>query len=293
VLVGAIIAGGVLGYVASNGSESTQTAQNKKTPTVQANNLGLKEKPDDAGGKDFGETKPVQQMSNKRFSGRLGDDSQAAETQENASPETKLASAETESPNTKSFEERVDDVLASNSTESASQENSVSGDVNADRTVSTMDVSPDGTITEKPSGEKIGENARSYKVQVQETASSTETSKRVAADDVASSDSSNEDRPKQVASLTPEVTETSTGAFFVQVGARTDETQAQAAFAKIQKKYASVLEGMQPSIRKADLGAKGVWYRLRVGPVSDRDEGKKLCESLKAAGLKGCWTVKD
>jgi cell division protein FtsN len=84
-----------------------------------------------------------------------------------------------------------------------------------------------------------------------------------------------------------------TGQFFVQIGARNDQAQALAAFNGMQQKYASVLGNYSPSVRKADLGDKGIWYRLRVGPFTDKPGADKLCEDLKTAGWKQCFTVKD
>ena len=37
------------------------------------------------------------------------------------------------------------------------------------------------------------------------------------------------------------------------------------------------------SIRRADLGAKGVYYRVRVGPLT-RDAADKICAQLKSGG---------
>lgn len=37
-------------------------------------------------------------------------------------------------------------------------------------------------------------------------------------------------------------------------------------------------------IRKADLGAKGVYYRTLIGPFASAEEAAGMCSSLKAAG---------
>ena len=36
--------------------------------------------------------------------------------------------------------------------------------------------------------------------------------------------------------------------------------------------------------RRADLGAKGVYYRALVGPFASAEQASSLCSSLKAAG---------
>jgi SPOR domain len=41
---------------------------------------------------------------------------------------------------------------------------------------------------------------------------------------------------------------------------------------------------------RADLGDRGVWYRVEVGPVGDKTEALKLCKALKERDL-GCQLV--
>ena len=44
------------------------------------------------------------------------------------------------------------------------------------------------------------------------------------------------------------------------------------------------LAGRNPIIRRADLGAKGVFYRTMVGPFASAQEASQFCSSFKAAG---------
>ncbi len=74
----------------------------------------------------------------------------------------------------------------------------------------------------------------------------------------------------------------------VQVAARKSQTDALAAFADIQQKYPRLLSGYRPIIKKADLGSKGIWYRLNVGPVESKRVASSLCKSLKSAGMRSC-----
>ncbi|HEY2136369.1 MAG TPA: SPOR domain-containing protein [Xanthobacteraceae bacterium] len=73
------------------------------------------------------------------------------------------------------------------------------------------------------------------------------------------------------------------GGYFVQVTAQKSKEEAQASFRGIQAKYASVLGGHEPVIRRKDLGSKGVFYGAQVGPFS-REGAAQLCENLKTAG---------
>ena len=81
---------------------------------------------------------------------------------------------------------------------------------------------------------------------------------------------------------------TGTGNYVVQVAARKSQTDALAAFADIQQKYPRLLNGYRPIIKRADLGNKGVWYRLNVGPVESRQVASSLCGKLKGAGMRSC-----
>jgi cell division protein FtsN len=40
----------------------------------------------------------------------------------------------------------------------------------------------------------------------------------------------------------------------------------------------------QAIIRRADLGAAGIYYRALVGPFGSAEKAAKLCSGLKAAG---------
>ncbi|HWT29920.1 MAG TPA: SPOR domain-containing protein [Propylenella sp.] len=71
---------------------------------------------------------------------------------------------------------------------------------------------------------------------------------------------------------------------FVQLSSQRDEAQAQASFSAMQSRYSDILEGMEPNIQRADLGAKGIYYRARVGPFPTRPDAIEVCEKLKAAG---------
>ena len=79
-----------------------------------------------------------------------------------------------------------------------------------------------------------------------------------------------------------------TGSYVVQVAARESKNDALAEFAEMQKKYPRLLSGYEPILHRANLGNKGIWYRLNVGPVESRKAAKSLCGQLKSAGLRNC-----
>jgi SPOR domain len=74
------------------------------------------------------------------------------------------------------------------------------------------------------------------------------------------------------------------GGYAVQVTSERSESNAQAALLALQAKYPNQLSGRQPIIRRADLGAKGTYYRVLVGPFASAEEASGLCSRLKAAG---------
>lgn len=93
--------------------------------------------------------------------------------------------------------------------------------------------------------------------------------------------------PARTASVAPQASApASTGGAgsYVQVSSQRSEGEAQAAFRSLQAKFPDQLGGRQPSIHKADLGAKGTYYRAMVGPFANAGEASQLCSSLKAAG---------
>ncbi len=74
------------------------------------------------------------------------------------------------------------------------------------------------------------------------------------------------------------------GGYAVQVTSERNESNAQAALAALQAKHANQLSGRQLIIRRADLGAKGTYYRVLVSPFASVEEAAGLCSRLKAAG---------
>lgn len=80
------------------------------------------------------------------------------------------------------------------------------------------------------------------------------------------------------------------GAYQVQLAALRSETAAQTAWTGLQDNAPDLFAGAKLDIQRADLGARGVFYRLRVGTFSDRAAAKGFCEDVKAAG-KDCMVV--
>jgi hypothetical protein len=72
-------------------------------------------------------------------------------------------------------------------------------------------------------------------------------------------------------------------AYAVQVTSQRTEAEAQSSYQALQAKYPGVLGNRQASIRRADLGDKGTYYRAQV-PFGSQGEASEFCASLRAAG---------
>lgn len=62
-------------------------------------------------------------------------------------------------------------------------------------------------------------------------------------------------------------------------------------FADLQQKYSGVLAGKTPDVAEADLGSKGAYHRLVVGPPGSRQQASAVCVQLKANGYADCWVT--
>ena len=74
------------------------------------------------------------------------------------------------------------------------------------------------------------------------------------------------------------------GAYLVQIAAFRSEEAAEAAWRKASGSRPDMYRGAAKHIQRADLGAKGVFYRLRVGAFAERSDATAFCTALKAAG---------
>lgn len=81
-----------------------------------------------------------------------------------------------------------------------------------------------------------------------------------------------------------------TGAGYVAVlSSQKSRMDALKAFADLQQKYGDALSGRVPDVQEANLGEKGIWYRVVVGPPASRDAANGVCSQLKTAGYGHCW----
>lgn len=62
-------------------------------------------------------------------------------------------------------------------------------------------------------------------------------------------------------------------------------------FADLHSQFPDILGGVTPDVREANLGDRGVWYRLIGGPPGSREAALGICTKLKSRGMKDCWPV--
>jgi hypothetical protein len=97
--------------------------------------------------------------------------------------------------------------------------------------------------------------------------------------------------PAAPAQSAPEPTETAAiGGWQVQLAASRAATAAKAEGERLKQKHSDVLGKMSVNIVRADLGSKGVFYRIRLGPAQDKDQARAVCAQLAKQG-QGCLVI--
>lgn len=89
---------------------------------------------------------------------------------------------------------------------------------------------------------------------------------------------------------TAKVEKTASGASYkVQLGAYRSDQEARDAWSKMEKKFPALAD-KEPAIVRADLGSKGIYFRLRVVGLASPADAKSLCSSLSSKG-QACMPV--
>jgi cell division septation protein DedD len=283
-LLGAIALGGALAYAYK------QSGGSGEPPIVTADARPVKEAPDQPGGKEF-------PHKNKLIYDRLtnGDES-----------------------GTERLVPRQEDVAVPAlppATATAGLPGSVAttddpGQAEADgaRKVNTFVVRPDGSVETPPAAAAAGaaagaavqgaQDAAAAAGQAAQSAAGAATQAATGAASQALGQPSNvmpvpapQAAPQQVATADAAAAPADNSKYVVQLGSSKSQTDALANFADAQQKYPSLLNTYQPIVRKTDLGAKGTWYRLQVGPMADKSAAYKLCGELKAKGHSDCLVM--
>jgi cell division septation protein DedD len=92
-------------------------------------------------------------------------------------------------------------------------------------------------------------------------------------------------------SAAPKVALGAGGPYRVQIGAFRSEAEAAAAIAKLKSAHADLLGNVALTAQRADLGEKGIYYRVQSGVLGEGASDKSLCESLRKRNV-GCLIVR-
>jgi hypothetical protein len=77
-----------------------------------------------------------------------------------------------------------------------------------------------------------------------------------------------------------------TGSVHLQLASVRSEAEAREEWKRLDGRYHELLGGLAPSVVKADLGERGIYYRLRAGPL-DEARAERICDHLKSQNV-GC-----
>ncbi len=76
----------------------------------------------------------------------------------------------------------------------------------------------------------------------------------------------------------------------IQLGAYRSPAALEEDWQRLKKRFPKVLGSLRYAMQKADLGSKGLFYRLQAGPLKSADAAKAACKQLIAAN-QGCFVV--
>jgi cell division septation protein DedD len=79
--------------------------------------------------------------------------------------------------------------------------------------------------------------------------------------------------------------------FRLQLGAERTPEIAKQEWDRIKRQHSDLLGALAVSVDRADLGARGVFYRIHVGPIADQAQAERLCAQLRQRGV-GCLIAK-
>lgn len=74
------------------------------------------------------------------------------------------------------------------------------------------------------------------------------------------------------------------GAYVVQIASVPEAGAATKVWETLLRKNRDILSTKRPDIQMADLGARGIYYRVRIGPFDSKEAAQSLCNTLKSRG---------
>jgi hypothetical protein len=71
------------------------------------------------------------------------------------------------------------------------------------------------------------------------------------------------------------------GPYVAQLAALQSETATEGAWRRLASRAPDLFAGVRMDVERADLGARGVYYRVRAGYFADREEATLFCERIR------------
>ena len=91
------------------------------------------------------------------------------------------------------------------------------------------------------------------------------------------------EKPKAEPVAAPTAQPVASGDYFVQLASVKSESAAKSEWDNFVKKYSPLLNGVSHRVEKADLGAKGIFYRIQAGPIA-KSNADNICGGIKSKG---------
>ncbi len=89
----------------------------------------------------------------------------------------------------------------------------------------------------------------------------------------------------------PRTSAPSPATYYVQLGSVTSEEGARSEWKRLMRSFSAELTGMDHRVKQADLGERGIYYRIQAGPMS-REMASEMCSSIKAQKPGGCLVTR-
>ena len=105
-------------------------------------------------------------------------------------------------------------------------------------------------------------------------------------------DSQNSDPEPAPAQTLESMVAALSGDYLIQIAALRSEDAALDEWNRVSGNHPTLLGGFRPLIVQADLGERGIFYRLRAGPLANRSDAEQLCSALAAENV-GCLVVRN
>lgn len=83
---------------------------------------------------------------------------------------------------------------------------------------------------------------------------------------------------------------TAAAPYEIQLASVRSRAEAEVEWKRLQRRHPALLGSLEPAVSRADLGVRGVYFRLRAGPVDSRDRARQICRALTDANV-GCIVV--